>query len=95
MGEPHPDWSPLGVNFKILDEHPYHLYISSLPPPPPKAQNPQSLIHLSFPASIHFSASFFLSSTVNNVLSPVVPVTVVVKTDQLNITITGVFSYKK
>ena len=23
MREPRPDWSPLGVNFKILDEHPY------------------------------------------------------------------------
>ena len=22
MREPRPDWSPLGVNFKILDEHP-------------------------------------------------------------------------
>ena len=26
MREPRPDWSPLGVNFKILDEHP-HLFI--------------------------------------------------------------------
>ena len=35
MREPRPDWSPLGVNFKILDEHPYFFYISSPPPPPP------------------------------------------------------------
>ena len=35
MREPRPDWSPLGVNFKILDEHPYLFYISSHPPPPP------------------------------------------------------------
>ena len=26
MCEPRPDWSPLGVNFKILDEHP-HLFL--------------------------------------------------------------------
>ena len=32
MREPRPDWSPLGVNFKILDEHPYLFYISSSPP---------------------------------------------------------------
>ena len=32
MREPCPDWSPLGVNFKILDEHPYLFYISSPPP---------------------------------------------------------------
>ena len=32
MREPRPDWSPLGVNFKILDEHPYVFYISSPPP---------------------------------------------------------------
>ena len=35
MREPCPDWSPVGVNFKILDEHPYLSYISSSPPPPP------------------------------------------------------------
>ena len=29
MREPRPDWSPLGVNFKILDAHPYLFYISS------------------------------------------------------------------
>ena len=30
MREPRPDWFPLGVNFKILDEHPYlFLYIES------------------------------------------------------------------
>ena len=34
MREPRPDWSPLGVNFKILDEHPY-LFIFESPPPPP------------------------------------------------------------
>ena len=34
MREPRPDWSPLGVNFKILEEHPYLFYISSPPPPP-------------------------------------------------------------
>ena len=31
MREPRPDWSPLGVNFKILDEHPHLFYISSPP----------------------------------------------------------------
>ena len=35
MREPHPDWSSLGVNFKILDEHPHLSYISSQSPPPP------------------------------------------------------------
>ena len=39
MREPRPDWSPLGVNFKILDEHPYLLYISS----PPRGQHAVSL----------------------------------------------------
>ena len=34
MCEPRPDWSPLGVNFKILDEHP-HLFYIRVPPPPP------------------------------------------------------------
>ena len=32
--EPRPDWSPLGVNFKILDEHP-HLFNIQVHPPPP------------------------------------------------------------
>ena len=36
MREPRPDWSPLGVNFKILDEHP-HLFDIRVPPPPPRA----------------------------------------------------------
>ena len=35
MREPRPDWSPLGVNFKILDEHP-HLFYIRVPPPPPR-----------------------------------------------------------
>ena len=35
MHEPHPDLSPLGVNFKILDEHPHFFYILVPPPPPP------------------------------------------------------------
>ena len=30
MREPRPDWSPLGDNFKILDEHPYLFYIFSI-----------------------------------------------------------------
>ena len=30
--EPRPDWSPLGVNFKVLDEHP-HPFLYSGPPP--------------------------------------------------------------
>ena len=34
MREPRPDRSLLGVNFKILHEHPYLFYISSPPPPP-------------------------------------------------------------
>ena len=31
MRKPRPDWSPLGVNFKILDEHPrlFHIRVSS------------------------------------------------------------------
>ena len=35
MHERRPDWSPLGVNFKILDEHP-HLFVilESLPGSP-------------------------------------------------------------
>ena len=33
MREPRPDCSPLGVNFKILDEHP-HLFIFEFLPPP-------------------------------------------------------------
>ena len=33
MREPGPDWSPFGVNFKILDEHP-HLFYIRVPPPP-------------------------------------------------------------
>ena len=37
MREPRPDWSPLGVNFKILDEHPY-LFIYRVPPPPPPGE---------------------------------------------------------
>ena len=32
MREPRPDWSPLGVNFKFLDELP-HLFLYSSPPP--------------------------------------------------------------
>ena len=32
MREPRPDWSPLGVNFKIFDEHP-HLFYIRVPPP--------------------------------------------------------------
>ena len=34
MREPRPNWSPLGVNFKILNEHP-HLFYIQVPPPPP------------------------------------------------------------
>ena len=34
MCEPRPDWSPLGVNFKILDDH-THLFLYSSHPPPP------------------------------------------------------------
>ena len=33
MREPRPDWSPLGVNLKIVDEHP-QLFIYLSPPPP-------------------------------------------------------------
>ena len=33
MREPRPDWSPLGVNFKILDEPP-HLFYIRVPHPP-------------------------------------------------------------
>ena len=38
MREPRPDWSPLGVNFKILDEHPYLFNISIPTPPPPPSR---------------------------------------------------------
>ena len=31
MRKPRPDWSPLGVNFKILDKHP-QLFLYSSPP---------------------------------------------------------------
>ena len=37
MREPRPDWSPLGVNFKILNEHPHLLCIRVPPPPHPHA----------------------------------------------------------
>ena len=33
--EPSPDWSPLGVRFKISDEHPRLFYMGVPPPPPP------------------------------------------------------------
>ena len=36
MREPRPDWSSLGVNLKILDEHP-HLFYIRVPPPHPRA----------------------------------------------------------
>ena len=29
-----PDWSPLGVYFKISDEHPHPFHMRSSPPPP-------------------------------------------------------------
>ena len=41
MREPRPDWSPLGVNFKILDEHPFLFYISS---PLPRAYRRSRII---------------------------------------------------
>ena len=31
---PRPDWSPLGVSFKISDEHPPPFYMRRPPPPP-------------------------------------------------------------
>ena len=49
MREPRPDWSPLGVYFKILKEHPYLFYISSPPPPPPPPRDSyplEGLIHI-------------------------------------------------
>ena len=52
MREPRPDWSPLGVNFKILDEHPYlFLYIES-PPPPPRTFSP--VLYLSRKCNLKF-----------------------------------------
>ena len=39
MREPRPDWSPVGVNFKILDEHP-HLFYIRVPPPLPGGTTP-------------------------------------------------------
>ena len=33
-----PRWSPLGVKFKISDEHP-HLFLMGVPPPPPPGMN--------------------------------------------------------
>ena len=35
MRKPRQDWSHLGVNFEILDEHPHLFYIRVPPPPPP------------------------------------------------------------
>ena len=35
MREPRPGWSPLGVNFKIPDEHPHLFYIQVSPAPLP------------------------------------------------------------
>ena len=48
MHEPHPDWSPLGVNFKILNEHPNLFYIFVPPPPshPPTQFQSRQLIML-------------------------------------------------
>ena len=48
MCEPYPDWSPLGVSFKIPDEHP-HLFIfeSPLPPPPGSTPTPWKVIRYS------------------------------------------------
>ena len=42
MREPRPDWSPLGVNFKILDEHPFFIF-ESPPLPGPIDSNRWSL----------------------------------------------------
>ena len=39
MREPRPDWSPIGVNFKILDEHPHLFNIQVHPPPPGDSSN--------------------------------------------------------
>ena len=50
MREPLPDWSPLEVTFKILDEHP-HLFYIRVPPPPGK------YCHCSREKILHFEES--------------------------------------
>ena len=39
---PRPDWSPLGVQFKISDEHPHPFHMRS--PPPPTWQETDQLV---------------------------------------------------
>ena len=36
MREPRPDWSPSGVNFKILDDQPFLSFLIFESPPPPR-----------------------------------------------------------
>ena len=64
LREPRPDWSPLGVNFKILDEHPYLFYISS---PPPGDYSPQAQFLLSN------NLLDFVSGIIRNYYSTIAP----------------------
>ena len=58
MREPRPDWSPLQVNFKILDEHPHLFHIGVLPP---------WVINMGM--SLHTSPSFLKIHSSYNLLS--------------------------
>ena len=65
MREPCPDWSPLGVIFKILDEHPHLFLYSSSPPPPPGSLAIYNLVAQSIDWS--FSKLLSLEITLNAV----------------------------
>ena len=55
MREPHPDWSPLGVNLKIFDEHPCLFHMGAPHPPPPGGL--KGTTHASF-VTLIISSSF-------------------------------------
>ena len=62
MREPRPEWSPLGVNFKILDEHPHLFYIRVPPPPPPSPGLFTLLVSMLPPGHIGLHTDFNLLS---------------------------------
>ena len=59
LREPRPDWSPLGVNIKILDEHP-HLFLYIESPPRVCGFTAQLVEHLSNPVeALNIFSGFF------------------------------------
>ncbi len=60
MLEPHPDWSLLGVIFKISDEHPRPFYIGS---PPPRGNVSVSVFSLTTSCVIFFYSLFIQKQT--------------------------------